>query len=55
MAIRMAGVSLVFLGLYYVLYLIYSAVTNSLSFVFLVEFWPVTVLGLGVGMLRGKI
>ena len=54
-AIRMAGVSLVFLGLYYVLYLIYSAVTNSLSFVFLVEFWPVTVLGLGVGMLRGKI
>ncbi len=54
-AIRMAGVSLVFLGLYYVLYLIYSAVTNSLSFVFLVEFWPITVLGLGVGMFRGKI
>jgi len=55
LAIRMAGASLIFLGLYFIIYLAYSALTNSLSFVFLVEFWPITVLGLGVGMLRGKI
>jgi len=51
-AIRMAGISLVFLGLNFVVYLIYSALTNSLSYVFLVEFWPITVLVLVAGMLR---
>jgi len=54
-AIRMAGVSLIFLGLNFVIYLTYSALANSLNYVFLVEFWPITALGLGAGMLRGRI
>jgi hypothetical protein len=54
-SIKLAGLSIVFLGINYVIYILYSAMTNSLGFVFLVEFWPITVIGLGAGMLRGKI
>jgi hypothetical protein len=39
----------------FVIFIIISALTNFLNFVILVEFWPITVLGLGLGMLRGRI
>jgi len=54
-AIKMAGAALIFLGLNFAIYVIFSELTYTLNYVFLVEFWPVTFLGLGVGMLRGKI
>ena len=53
--VRLFGSALVMLGLHFVIFIFYSALNNSLNFVWLTEIWPVTLLGLGMGMLRGKI
>ncbi len=55
LAIRLAAGALIMLSLNFVLFIIYSALTNTLNYVILVEIWPITVMGLGLGMLRGKI
>jgi len=55
LAIKLSAVALILLSLNFVIYIIYSALTNTMSYVFLVEIWPITLLGLGLGMLRGKI
>jgi len=55
LAVQLSGVALILLSLNFVIFIITSALTNFLNFVILVEFWPITVLGLGLGMLRGRI
>ena len=55
LAVQLSGVALILLSLNFVIFIIISALTNFLNFVILVEFWPITVLGLGLGMLRGRI
>ena len=54
-SIKLFGIALIMLALNLVIYILYSVITNSLRFMWLVEIWPIAVLGLGVGMLRGKI
>ncbi len=53
-SIKFFALALIMLGLYFVIFIFYSVVTNTLSSMFLVEIWPVTLLGLGIGMLKGK-
>ena len=54
-AIMLSAVALIMLSLNFVIFILYSAMTNSMNYVILVEIWPITVMGLGLGMLRGKI
>jgi len=48
------ALALITLGLHFAIFILYSALANALSSVFLVEIWPVTLLGLGLGVLKGK-
>jgi hypothetical protein len=52
---KMLALALIVLGLHFVIYILYSAYTNILSYVILVEIWPITLLGLGLSMLRNEI
>jgi hypothetical protein len=48
---KLFGVSLLFLGLHFVIYILYSVfVGSSLYTIMAVEVWPVSVLGLGLIM-----
>lgn len=46
---------LITLGLYYVTFIIYSILTDATAFIILSEIWPVTVLGLGLNMLKEEL
>jgi hypothetical protein len=46
--------ALILLGTYFVVFILYSALNNTLKSMLLVEIWPVTLLGLGLGMLKGE-
>jgi hypothetical protein len=51
---KMFALALILLGAYFVVFILYSAVNNTLYSMLLVEIWPVTLLGLGLGMLKGE-
>ena len=55
LSIRLFALALIMLGLHFVIFIVYSAITSSLNFVWLTEIWPITLLGLGIGMIRGKV
>jgi hypothetical protein len=48
---RLIALSLIMVGLHFILFILYVAITNSWRFVFLTEFWPIPLLGLGISML----
>ena len=52
---RLFALALIMAGLHFVIFIVYSAITNSLNFVWLTEIWPITLLGLGIGMLKGEM
>ncbi len=51
---RLLAVASIMLGLHFVIFIIYSAITNSWVWVPLTEIWPIALLGLGLNMLREK-
>jgi hypothetical protein len=55
LAIRLWALALIMLGLFFAIFILYTAVTNSWNYLLITEIWPIPFLGLGVGMLRGKI
>jgi hypothetical protein len=54
-AIRLSALALIMLGLFFVIFFIYTSFTNSWNYLLITEIWPMTLLGLGIGMLRGEI
>ena len=51
---RLFAVALIMLGLHFVIFILYSAITNTWKWVLLTEIWPIALLGLGLNMLRGE-
>jgi hypothetical protein len=51
---RWIGLSMVMVGLHYVIYLIYSYIVGALGFVLLVDIWTVPLLFLGLALLLAK-
>ena len=49
---RLFAFALIMLGLHFLVFLIYSAITNTLVYAILVEVWLVALLGLGLSMLK---
>lgn len=49
---RLFAISLICVGLYFLIFIAYSIITNSVKWIPLVEIWPVTLLGLGLSLLR---
>ena len=54
LSIKLFALSLTMLGLYYVVFLVYSVIADALKWALLVEIWPITLLGLGLSMLIRK-
>jgi hypothetical protein len=54
LSIRLFALSLTMLGLYYVVFIVYSVIADALMWVLLVEIWPIILLGLGLSMLNRK-
>jgi hypothetical protein len=52
---RLFAVALIMLGLHFVIFILYSAITNTWKWVLLTEIWPIVLLGLGLNMLRGEM
>lgn len=52
---RLIAVALIMLGLHFVIFILYSAITNTWKWVLLTEIWPIVLLGLGLNMLRGEM
>jgi hypothetical protein len=55
MSMRLLSLALIFVGLHFVFFLVFSASVNAWKFVLLTEIWPITFLGLGLSMLIGEI
>jgi hypothetical protein len=54
--VRLFGVSLIMLGLHFIIYIIYSWIApGAWKFVLLTEIWPIPLLPVGLGMLKGEI
>lgn len=54
--VRLFGVALIMLGLNFVIYTLYSWLApGAWKFVLLTEIWPVPLLAVGLGMLKGEI
>ncbi len=51
MGMRLLSLALIFVGLHFVFFLVFSAIVNAWKFVLLTEIWPITFLGLGLSML----
>jgi hypothetical protein len=51
---RLIAFALIMLGLHFVIFILYSAITNAWKWVLLTEIWPIVLLGLGLNMLRGE-
>jgi hypothetical protein len=49
------GLSLIMVGLHFLIYILYSAYFNALNFAILNEVWTIPLLGLGLAILRLKI
>ena len=54
-AFKWLGSALVFIGLHYIIYVIYSFVVGMQGFLMIAEIWTIPLLGLGVVMLRTKV
>lgn len=52
---RLIAVALIMLGLHFVIFILYSAITNTWKWVLLTEIWPIVLLGLGLNMLKGEV
>ena len=56
LALRLIGLAILMFGLYFAFYIVYSwFAPGTWAFVMLTEIWPVPLIGLGIGMLRGKV
>ena len=56
LAVQLLGVAILLFGLHFAFYAVYSwFAPNAWAFVMLTEIWPLPLIGLGVGMLRGKV
>ena len=55
LAVRLSALALIMLGLYFIIFIVYTAFTNSWNSLLITEIWPIPLLGLGIGMLRGEI
>ena len=56
LAVRLLGLAILLFGLHFVLYIAYSwFAPDAWRFVLLTEIWPVPLIGLGIGMLKGKV
>lgn len=56
LSIRLFALALILCGLHFAIFILYSAVApGAWKFVLLTEIWPITLLGLGFGMLTGEI
>jgi hypothetical protein len=53
-AIKWAGLALGMVGLHYLIYLVYSYFGGMINFVLIIEVWAITLLGLGVSIVRKK-
>ena len=55
LAVRLLGFAIFLFGLYFAFYIVYAwFAPNAWRFVLLTEIWPVTLLGLGIGVLKRK-
>jgi hypothetical protein len=52
---RLFALSIIMLSLYFVIFIVNSALTSSLEWVLLTEIWPIALLGLGLNMLKEEI
>jgi hypothetical protein len=52
---RLIAFALIMLGLHFVIFILYSAITNAWKWVLLTEIWPIVLLGLGLNMLKGEV
>jgi hypothetical protein len=48
---RLVALALIMIGLHFAFFILYVAITDAWKFVFLTEFWPIPLLGLGLSML----
>jgi ABC-type polysaccharide/polyol phosphate export permease len=48
---RLVALALIMVGLHFAFFILYVAITDAWRFVFLTEFWPIPLLGLGLSML----
>jgi len=55
LAIRFSALALIMLSLFFFIFILYTAFTNSWNFLLVTEIWPMGLLILGLGMLRGEI
>jgi hypothetical protein len=54
LSLRLIALALILVGLHFILFIVYSAVTNSWRWVLLTEIWPIPLLGLGLSLLWNK-
>ena len=55
LGIRLLGLAVLLFGLHFALYVLYSwFAPNAWLFLLLTEIWPIPLIGLGIGLLRGK-
>jgi hypothetical protein len=52
---RLFALALIMLGLHFVLFTLYTAIADAWKWLPLIEIWPISLLGLGLSMLREKI
>ena len=56
LAVQLLGLAILLFGLHFAFYIIYSwFAPNVWRFILLTEIWPVPLVGLGIGMLKGKV
>ena len=53
-ASRFFAGALIMLSLFFVIFIIYTAVTNSWKFLLVTEIWPIAFIALGVSLLKGE-
>ena len=51
---KLGALALIMLGLHFAFFILYVAITDAWRWVFLTEFWPITLLGLGLSMITIK-
>jgi hypothetical protein len=49
---QLFALALVMVGVYFIVFILYSVISNTVNYVLLVEVWPITFLGLGLSILK---